>query len=174
MILERAAGSLPARGAVLILLLTSLSGCAAAYYGHAVSGQLEILNRRQPIEEILADGNTDPALSTKLQTVLEVRRFAFDELGLPDNGSDASYADVGRPFVVWNVVAADEFAVDPDSWCFLFVGCVSYRGYFSEAKARAFAASYNPEVKSKPSCTASSTFSTATALKESNHRQYRT
>jgi predicted aminopeptidase len=41
---------------------------------------------------------------------------------------------------VWNVVAAPEFSVEPRKWCFPIVGCVAYRGYFSELKARAFAA----------------------------------
>jgi predicted aminopeptidase len=61
-------------------------------------------------------------------------------LKLPDNGSYRSYADVGRPYVVWNVVAAPEFSVDPKEWCFPVVGCVAYRGYFVERRARSFAA----------------------------------
>jgi predicted aminopeptidase len=42
--------------------------------------------------------------------------------------------------VVWNVVAAPEFSVDPKQWCFPIVGCVAYRGYFVEKRARRFAA----------------------------------
>jgi predicted aminopeptidase len=41
---------------------------------------------------------------------------------------------------VWNVVAAPEFSVDPKQWCFPIVGCVAYRGYFVEKRARRFAA----------------------------------
>jgi predicted aminopeptidase len=41
---------------------------------------------------------------------------------------------------VWNVVAAPEFSVDAKEWCYPIVGCVAYRGYFAEGKARAFAA----------------------------------
>src|SRR5208337_1348191 len=55
-------------------------------------------------------------------------------------GSYRSYADVGRPYVVWNVVAAPEFSVDPKLWCYPFVGCVAYRGYYAEKKAQKFAA----------------------------------
>ena len=39
-------------------------------------------------------------------------------LGLPDNRSYRVYADIGRPYVVWNVVAAPEFSVRPKVWCF--------------------------------------------------------
>jgi predicted aminopeptidase len=38
---------------------------------------------------------------------------------------------------VWNVVATPEFSVEPRRWCFPVAGCVAYRGYFAEAKARA-------------------------------------
>jgi predicted aminopeptidase len=60
-------------------------------------------------------------------------------LGLPDNGSYRSYADLGRQYVVWNVVAAPEFSVDPKEWCYPIAGCVAYRGYFVEHRARRFA-----------------------------------
>jgi predicted aminopeptidase len=58
---------------------------------------------------------------------------------LPDNGSYRSYADIRRPYVVWNVVAAPEFSVDAKEWCYPIVGCVAYRGYFVERRARSFA-----------------------------------
>ena len=38
---------------------------------------------------------------------------------------------------MWNLFAAPEFSVEPKRWCFPFVGCLSYKGYFDEAKARA-------------------------------------
>ena len=64
------------------------------------------------------------------------RDFASRELGLPDNGSYRSYADLSAPYVVWNVVAAPEFSVEPQRWCFPIAGCVAYRGYFDERRAR--------------------------------------
>jgi predicted aminopeptidase len=83
--------------------------------------------------------STPPALRTQLEAVAAIRDFASHELGLPDNGSYRSYADVGRRYVVWNVVAAPEFSVDPKEWCYPIVGCVAYRGYFVEDRARRFA-----------------------------------
>ena len=117
-----------------------LAGCSnISYYMQSVSGQLDIWRRERPIEEILKDAATPEALRRKLATVLEIRVFASRELGLPDNRSYRQYADLGRPFVVWNVFAAPEFSVQPVHWCFLMVGCVSYRGYFAKADADAFA-----------------------------------
>src|SRR4030095_9076812 len=60
------------------------------------------------------------------------------ELELPDNDSYTTYVDLERPYVVWNVVAAEEFSVDPKRWCFPFAGCVAYRGFFDRADAEKF------------------------------------
>jgi len=62
------------------------------------------------------------------------------ELHLPDNGSYRRYADLQRPYVVWNVFAAEEFSTQPKQWCFPIAGCVGYRGYFAKADAETFAA----------------------------------
>jgi predicted aminopeptidase len=106
----------------------------------SAAGQLKLMSKRQPISRIIAAPSTTPALRAQLESVASIREFATRQLGLPDNGSYRSYADVGRPYVVWNVVAAPEFSVNPKEWCYPIVGCVAYRGYFVEARARKFAA----------------------------------
>jgi predicted aminopeptidase len=98
------------------------------------------MSKRQPITRVIAEASTPPALRSQLESVAAIRDFASRELGLPDNGSYRSYADVGRRYVVWNVVAAPEFSVDAKEWCYPIAGCVAYRGYFSEDRARRFAA----------------------------------
>jgi predicted aminopeptidase len=42
--------------------------------------------------------------------------------------------------VVWNVVAAPELGLQLKTWCFPVVGCVGYRGYYTQARADALAA----------------------------------
>jgi predicted aminopeptidase len=124
--------------AVLPVLL--LAGCQTlGFYAQAVGGQVEIWRERQPVERLLADPAVAPALRDRLGQVKAIRDFASQELGLPDNGSYRSYADLGRPYVVWNVFATPELSLQPRQWCFLFAGCVAYRGYFGEADARQFA-----------------------------------
>lgn len=116
-------------------------GCTnVSYYWQSVNGQLDVWRRERPIEEVIADPTAAQALKDKLARVLEIRAFASRELGLPGNQSYRRYADLGRPFVVWNVFAAPEFSVQPTQWCFVFAGCVSYRGYFSKEDADRFAA----------------------------------
>jgi predicted aminopeptidase len=74
-----------------------------------------------------------------------MRAFASRELGLPDNRSYRRYADLGRPYVVWNVFAAPEFSVKPREWCFPFAGCVGYKGYFKKAGAEKLAVELRAE-----------------------------
>lgn len=110
------------------------------YVAQAARGQLQILTAREPIKRVLADPDTDPKLRERLRQVSEAREFAWRELGLPNNKSYTSYADLERDYVVWSVVATGEFSVQPREWCFPFVGCVAYRGYFREQAAERFAA----------------------------------
>ena len=120
------------RLAIIAALLT-LSGC---YYMQAARGQMEVSRKREPIEEVVAADSTTPELAAQLQVVTEARKFSIDELGLPDNDSYRSYADLDRDYVVWNIVAVPELSMQAKTWCYPIVGCVSYRGYFSREKAQ--------------------------------------
>jgi predicted aminopeptidase len=125
--------------AVCVALL--MSGCTnLGYYLQSVSGQLDIWRREQAIEDVVRDPATSVPIRDKLARIVEIRDFASRELKLPENRSYRRYADLERPFVVWNVFAAPEFSVRPVQWCFMFAGCVGYRGYFNKADADRFAA----------------------------------
>lgn len=122
-----------ALGALALLVV----GCQSlAYYTQAIGGHLGVMARARPVEEVIADPATDPALKQRLQTARRIREFASKRLGLPDNPSYASYAQIDRPYVVWNVFAAPELSVEPKAECFPFTGCVSYRGFYKEDEAR--------------------------------------
>ncbi len=119
----------------------ALTGCAdLSYYWQAAEGQLDLWQHSHPIDDLLAAPDTSPALKARLQRVTEIRAFASRDLGLPDNASYRRFADVGRPYLVWNVFAAPELSLTPKQWCFPVAGCVTYRGYFAEGAARAQAA----------------------------------
>jgi len=122
-----------ARAVVVAGIVASLSAC---YYMQAARGQFEVMNKRESIDDVINASETPAELSKRLELVKEVRQFSIDELGLPDNDSYRSYADIKRDYVVWNVFAAPEFSLQPKRWCFPVAGCVNYRGYFSEDAAR--------------------------------------
>lgn len=124
------------RHMLLTLLTLPLAGC---FYLQAVEGHMDLMSRRQPIDQLLADPATSPELSAKLRLVSRARDFAVTDLALPDNDSYRTYVQLDRPFVVWNVFAAPEFSVEPRQWCFPVAGCVVYRGYFHEGDADRYA-----------------------------------
>jgi len=128
-------------GALLLMSTLGLSGCGVGYLLQAAHGQWQLLRARQPIDRLIASDSTAAPLKARLELVREARDFASRELGLPDNRSYRSYSALGRPYVVWNVVAAPEFSVEPKRWCFPITGCIAYRGYFREDRARRYAAS---------------------------------
>lgn len=126
------------RAVVVALAFMGLSGCGTVgYYWQAASGHLEIMRRSKPVAEWIAAPETREAVRVRLQLSQRIRDFAVTELKLPENTSYRSYADLQRPYVVWNVVAAPVDSLSLKTWCFAIVGCLSYRGYFSEADARA-------------------------------------
>ncbi len=116
-----------------------LSGCGTTYLLQAARGQWQVQHGRQPLAAVIARPDTDAVLRARLEQVSAARDFASRELGLPDNRSYRTWRALGRPYVVWNVVAAPEFSLQPRRWCFPFIGCLAYRGYFREQAAQRYA-----------------------------------
>jgi len=123
-----------------IVIASVMSGCTSAgYYAQSVKGQMEIWSHSRPISSVLDDPDVADAVKHKLRLALDIRRFAVDHLHLPDNDSYTEFVDLGRPYSVWSVFAAPELSLTPQEWCFLVVGCVTYRGYFDKQDALDFA-----------------------------------
>jgi predicted aminopeptidase len=123
---------------VLFLLL---NGCSSiSYYSQLASGQMQLLRAREPVSRVIADPQRDQKLRAHLAESQKARTFASQQLHLPDNQSYRLYADIGRPYVVWNVFATPEFSLKPQNHCFPIAGCVAYRGYYSQSAARGEAA----------------------------------
>ncbi|WP_444911794.1 aminopeptidase [Microbulbifer sp. PAAF003] len=121
---------------LLVLVLLGLYGCeTAGYYFQAASGQLRILSARQPIEELVQDGNASDQLQKQLQLVQEIRAYAAQELKLPVGQAYSSYVQLDDEYPIWNVLAAPEFSLSPKRWCYPIAGCASYRGYFRKSAA---------------------------------------
>jgi predicted aminopeptidase len=129
---------LAATVAAAVAATVCLSGCAnLGYYWQSISGHLKVMNAAKPVQDWLDDPATSERVKEKLALARRIRGFAVAELKLPDNASYHRYADLQRSAVVWNVVAAPEYSLTLKTWCFPVTGCVGYRGYYDEAKARA-------------------------------------
>ncbi|GMQ96591.1 MAG: aminopeptidase [Gammaproteobacteria bacterium] len=133
-------------GVFVVCLVLAAYGCSTiSYYARSINGQLDVLGSRVAISELLAAPDTPDPLRENLKRVLDIRDFASTKLALPDNNSYRLYADLKRPYAVWAVFAAPEFSLELEQWCFLIVGCVNYRGYFSKDRAIQFAEQLSKE-----------------------------
>lgn len=130
--------------ATLIMLATMLllGGCESlGYYTHLAGGQLALLRDRQSVDSVLEElGSATDEESTTLVARLELSKrvleYAEQRIGLDVGGRYRSYVVLDRDAVVWNVFAAPSLSLNPHTWCYPFVGCAPYRGYFAEDRAR--------------------------------------
>lgn len=127
----------------LAAVLGALGGCSTlegpGYYAQAVGGHLALMNAARPVDDWLQTPDTPAPLRERLQRSQALRNYAVQVLALPDNPSYRRYADLGRDAVVWNVAAAPVDSLTLRRWCFPVTGCVSYRGYYRLADAKAYA-----------------------------------
>jgi len=128
----------------LLLAFIPAAGCQSlGYYAHVTWGQLRLLGDRQPVDRVLRDLASSPEapdasaarLAERLDHSQKVLDFAERELALPVGRRYRTYVELDRPYVVWNVVAAPEFSLEPHQWCYPIAGCAPYRGFFSAAAA---------------------------------------
>ncbi|WP_246182650.1 aminopeptidase [Pandoraea pneumonica] len=121
--------------------MSAMGGCSqVGYYAQSINGHFTMLHEAQPVNDLLADPSLDPRLRERLTEAEQIRSYAVTALGEPDNGSYRSYADIKRPYVVYNVFAAPALSLKLHESCLLVVGCVEYRGYYSRESAEAYAA----------------------------------
>jgi predicted aminopeptidase len=100
---------------------------------------LDLLNRKQDIQALLDSPHTPAELKRKLKLVKSVRKFALLQLAIPENEGYSGYVELDRPYVTMVVTAAPKLELKAHKWCYLFIGCQEYRGYFDEGQARTFA-----------------------------------
>ncbi len=115
-----------------------LSACGSVqYYSQSVIGHSKLMMARKPVDKLIESSKTE--LRSKLELSKELKQFAIEELLLPNTKSYDSYVELDREYPVWTVVAAPEFSLKAKQWCYLVIGCASYRGYFKLEAAREYA-----------------------------------
>jgi predicted aminopeptidase len=125
------------RAMLVVAAAVTLAGCSISYIARAGYEEARILWNRKPISSELAEPGLSPELRAKFETVLQVRDFAADQLGLDVGGAYESVSQIDQSAVVHVVMAAPRDSLKPYRWWFPIVGYVPYRGYFSDADARA-------------------------------------
>jgi predicted aminopeptidase len=111
------------------------SGCLMTQYlAQAAHGQLELLGKARPIEDVVRDPNTPVRTAMLLAEIPEIKQYGRS-YGLTIKRNYATFSALGRPAAVWFVGGADPVAFKPLRWCFPIVGCFAGLGWFDEDEA---------------------------------------
>ncbi|MDA7916339.1 aminopeptidase [Verrucomicrobia bacterium] len=122
------------------MLFILVSGCETShFYGQATKGQFALLANRTPVSDLLSSESVSPDLKARLELTQRLIHFAETELSLPHCGNYQKYTELDRPYVVWNVYATPKYSMVDKEWWYPIVGSMSYRGYFKEKHAIAYA-----------------------------------
>ena len=127
------------------LYAISLCGCDVSYLAHGACSEIRLLWNRKPIEQVLQKSDIKPEVRSNLELVLEVRRFAADNLGENVGGAYKTVTAVDKSAVTWVLMAAEPDQLTPHTWYFPIVGSVPYKGYFKRSSAQAAADSMEAE-----------------------------
>ncbi len=116
----------------IIIFLAALFNLELIVYGAVQGfGQVSILFKAKPIQEIYNDPNSPDSLVKKLEFIDSVRTYAVDILGLKESENYRSiYDQQGKP-IMFVVTACKPYEFVPKTWKFPVVGEVPYKGYFN-------------------------------------------
>ncbi len=119
------------------VMLVASVGCGIdfAYLIPAASGQLNYMNGSIPIEEALDQPSLTEEQKTKIALIIDVRRFAGEELGLSTDTTYKMFYDTEGQPVGFNLSAAKQYALEPYLWWFPVVGDVPYLLFFDRSAA---------------------------------------
>lgn len=125
----------------LICLCLTISGCESlGYWAHISSGHLSLLNKRTPIEKLLKNPHTPTQQKQKLAQTKTYLAFAQTELQLPSQGQYTHFVQLEGEYPIWSLVATPPLSLEPLTWCYPMIGCLSYRGFYRKEMAEAKAA----------------------------------
>lgn len=130
-----AALSIALPGALAACLLLAVPGCLTTeYLLQAAHGQLDLLSKARPIDQVVRDPRTPIRVAAMLAEIPAIKDYGRS-YGLTINRNYSTYAALGRPAAVWFVGAADPLAFKPLQWCFPIAGCFAGLGWFDEDDA---------------------------------------
>ena len=121
-----------AQAIALALLVAAAPGCLMTrYLAQAAHGQLDLLGKARPIEQVVRDPNTNIRVAAMLAEIPQIKQYGRS-YGLTIARNYSTYSALGRPAAVWFVGAADPLAFKPKQWCFPIAGCFAGLGWFDE------------------------------------------
>jgi predicted aminopeptidase len=100
-------------------------------------GQVSIIYKTKPVEEVLKDPSFPDSLKAKVLLIQEIKQFAFDSLGIKYSENYSTIYDQKGKGILWTVTACEPYRLKAKEWEFPIVGSFSYKGYFDYEKALA-------------------------------------
>jgi predicted aminopeptidase len=127
-------GQIP-RGLALGVFLLLVPSCLyVQYVSQGAAGQLDLLARARPIDDVVRDPNTPLRTAMLLAEIPEIKNYGRS-YGLNIHDNYTKYTALHRPAAVWFVNAADPVSFKPIPWCFPIAGCFPGLGWFEEDDA---------------------------------------
>lgn len=128
---------------ILITALALMLGYGTAYLAsedvryltRAGIEQTLILEKRRPLDRLVADSSLPADTRAYLRLVLEVRAHAA-LIGLDAGKTYTTYTDVGRDTLLLVLSASPKTCICPHTWKYPIVGRIPYKGFFDVAMAR--------------------------------------
>lgn len=99
-------------------------------------GQLTIVMNARPVKEVLNDMSVADSVKKKLQLIEEIRKFAFDSIGLVRNENYTTFYDQHGKRLIYVVTACKPYGLEPHLWHFPMLGDVPYKGFFNAERAK--------------------------------------
>ena len=123
------------RAALALAALAALAGCEMpAYLGQAVHGQLDLLRRARPIDDVIDDPEVPVEIRLRLAEIAGIKAFGA-AAGLDTRKNYRTYVDVPEGAAVWFVGASRPLAFSGPRWCFPIAGCFTGLGWFDRDDA---------------------------------------
>src|SRR6185436_11080690 len=120
---------------LILLLIVIIWNIRLISYGiDQLKGQLQIVMRAKPVEEVLKNPKLKPDYKRKLLLIGEIKKFATDSLGLKNTDNYTTYYDQHNKPALWVLTACEPFSLKAYQWHFPFLGNVSYKGFFIPQK----------------------------------------
>lgn len=124
------------RAVVAVALLSS--GCLMPrYLAQAGYGQLDLLTRARPVDEVLRDPDVPLAIRELLAEIPVIKAFGRQS-GLRITRNYKTYVQLEHDYAVYFVGAAPKLSLESRKWCFPIAGCFTGLGWFDEEDAVEF------------------------------------